>query len=97
MVIDRKYGGKVRDAKVFDQLCALAVENQPAAVETCGQYGMVLPNGAVVTHYHPQIIAWKSGSPRRDIFGKRVVLAIALCSRKGGKRRLQRSASPYCA
>ena len=48
---------------------------------------MVLPDGAVATHYHPQIIARKSGSLQRDIFGKRVVLAIALCSSKGGKRR----------
>ena len=48
---------------------------------------MVLPNGAVATHYHPQIITRKPGGPQRDIFGKRVVLAIALGSRKGGKRR----------
>jgi len=67
MVIDRKHGRKVRDARLFDQLCALAVENQPTAVETCGQYGMVLPNGEVVTHYHPQIVARKSSSPQRDV------------------------------
>jgi hypothetical protein len=71
LVIDRKHRGKVRDASVFDQLSALAVENQPAPVQTCGEYGMVLPNGAVATHYYPQIITRKSGGPQRDVFGKR--------------------------
>jgi len=61
MVIDRKHRGKVRDASVFDQLSALAVENQPAPVQTCGEYGMVLPNGAVAG----QGVSWMFHSNRR--------------------------------
>ncbi len=48
---------------------------------------MVLADGAVATHYYPQIITRKASIPQRDVLGNRVVLAIAFCSGKGGKRR----------
>jgi hypothetical protein len=41
-MIEGKQGGKTRYARVFDQFRATAVENQPAAIEACGEYGMVL-------------------------------------------------------
>jgi hypothetical protein len=86
-VIDGKQGYEVRDAGVFDQLGAQAIENPPAAVNARGEYGVVLPDDAVANEYHPQIITRKAGMPQRDEFGDRVVFAIAFSSREGGKRR----------
>ncbi len=86
-LIDGEHWGKVHDARVFDQFRTLVVENHPMAVEACGEDSMVLPDGTVATQDDPQIITRKAGIPQHDVFGNRVVLAIAFCGGKGGKRR----------
>jgi hypothetical protein len=45
---------------------------------------MVLPRGAVATHYQPQVINRKTSIPQRDVFGDRVVLTIAFRNRRWG-------------
>jgi hypothetical protein len=72
VLTDGEQGCEVRDARVFDQLGAQAIENQPAVVEASGEHGMVLTEGAVAYQYYPQIINRKAGIPQRDVFGDRV-------------------------
>jgi hypothetical protein len=87
LLTDGEHGYEVRDARVFDQLGPQAIKNQPALVEASGEYGMVLTEGAVAYQDYSQIVNRKAGIPQRDVFGDRVVLAIAFSRSKGGKRR----------
>ena len=55
------------------------------AVQTCGQNGVVLADGAIANQYQLQIVARKTGLGEGDIFGDRIILAIAFSGRKGDK------------
>ena len=56
------------------------------AIQTRGQHGMILPDGAIANQYQLQVLAREAGFGEGDVFGDRIILAVAFPGCKGGKR-----------
>ena len=55
VVVDREQRCEVRRVRILDQFGSPIVEDQPVLVETRGQHGMILPDGAVADQHQSQI------------------------------------------
>jgi hypothetical protein len=85
--IDRKQRFQVSGLGGFRHDRRAIVEDKPTAGVTNGKHGMVLPCRSVPNQQKSQVRNSDAGLAKQDVFGDRVVLAVAATACESCKRR----------
>ena len=56
-------------------------------METRGQHGVLLTGRAIAHHYQLEVVTRETGFGEGDVFGNRIILAVAFSGCEGRKRR----------
>ena len=77
MLVDHECRPVIPDVGVFHHGHALVVQRQPAAIEPCCGYRMIVAMKGIVHDHDAQVFGCDAGEAQGDEFCDRVVLAIA--------------------
>jgi len=78
---------------IIEQRILTVIENQqPAIAVTRSQHGMIHAHGVVVQYHHTQVGGTEPGQAKDDVFGNRIILAVA----QAGIQRTLLIAAEWC-